>query len=63
MGDAPQKPIKPPPAADVTKAEINALAYAEMQRRIRKTQGTAGTFLPSSATSTRPAGWKSALGQ
>ena len=64
MGDAPkQKIVPPPPSADLARAEINALAYAEMQRRIQQSQGMAGQFLKTPKVSARPPGWKSALGQ
>lgn len=43
----PPRPLKPPQAPDVTKAQINALAYAETERRLRRTSGRAGSFLTS----------------
>jgi len=39
------KPLVAPPPADTTKAQLNALAYAETQRRLRKSQGRQGSFL------------------
>lgn len=46
MGAAtPPAPIKPPKAPDEMKARINALAYAELNRRIRSSSGRSGAFI------------------
>jgi hypothetical protein len=50
-GQAPPTPASPPKRADTTKAELDALAYAEIQRRIRQSSGRQSTFL----TTRRPA--------
>jgi len=47
---APQAPtpLAAPRAVDTKKAELNALAYAEVQRRIRQSQGRGGQFITKS---------------
>ena len=44
-GPNPPKPLRPPAPPDTEKAQINALAYAELERRIRASQGRTGQFL------------------
>jgi len=39
------KPLVAPPPANTTKAQIDALAFAETQRRLMKSQGRAGSFV------------------
>ena len=38
-------PVKAPPPPDLVKAQLNALAFAETQRRIHASTGRAGSFL------------------
>ena len=47
MGYAPKapEPIKPPAAADTTKAMLEGYRYAETQRKIRASSGRQSTFL------------------
>ena len=40
-----QRPIKPPAPPDVAKAQLNALAYADTERKLRRSTGRAGSFL------------------
>lgn len=47
MGASPKvpDPIRPPPAPDKTKAQLNALAYAETQRRLLASSGRKSLIL------------------
>ena len=38
-------PIKPPAPADNTKAMLNALAYADTEKKLRASSGRKSTFL------------------
>jgi hypothetical protein len=44
-GPKPPKPLKPPPPPDLAKAQINSLAYAELERRIKASSGRGGSFI------------------
>jgi len=46
----PPKPLPQPAPADTNKAMLNALAYAEVERKMRRTSGRAGNFLPMQPT-------------
>jgi len=49
----PPKPKKPPAPADTMKAELQALAYADIERRIRRTSGRSGSFMRPPSTGGR----------
>lgn len=51
----PAAPSAPPQSADTTKAMMNALAYAETEKKIRASSGRKGSFM----TTTQPTGAKS----
>lgn len=51
----PPRPVRPPKPADTAKAELNALAYADMEKRLRRSTGRKSMF--------HTAGDKSLLGQ
>jgi hypothetical protein len=57
------KPQKPPAPPDTAKAQLNALAYAELERRIRSSQGRAGTFLTGKTSFAPALTGKALLGQ
>jgi hypothetical protein len=66
MGEfSPRKVTAPPPAADNTKAMLQAWRYADAQRRIRQSSGQAGAFAvggPSSVLGAGPGNKPGALG-
>jgi hypothetical protein len=67
-GSSPPKPGKPPPPVDETKAILNAIAYANTQKKLRSSQGRKSTFLtstptPSAASPSVGAPTKTLLGQ
>ena len=47
---APPKPKAAPAPVDATKAMLDAMSYAETQRKIRQSTGRKGTFLTSPQT-------------
>jgi len=51
------RPVSAPPPADPTKAMLNAIAYAETEKKLRASSGRKSTFL------TAPSGSHTLLGQ
>jgi len=52
MGFAtPPSPLKPPAPADLAKAQINALAYAALQKKLRQSTGRKASFITAGGSS------------
>lgn len=54
----PPRPVRPPSPTDTSKAQMNALAFAETERKIRRGSGRRSMFLTGDS-----GGGKSLLGQ